>query len=450
MILNSNLLFIENELVFSTGFSFESLYRGIIGIVTILFIAYLFSSQKNKIAWKTIVLALISQLILGILILKVPFIQSLFEKAGAIFVKLIDFTREGTIFVFGDLLKPKTTSYIWAFEILPTVIFFSAITSILFYFGIIQKVVSFFARLYTKFLKISGSESLSVIGNIFLGQTEAPLLIKAYLPKMNKSEILLVMIGGMATVAGGVLAAYIAFLGGDDPAKQVEFAKHLLTASVMAAPGAILISKIILPQSEKINSDINISDYDAGSNILDAISNGTIEGIKLAVNIGAMVLVFIALIAMVNHLLFLTGDISGLNSIIETNTIYSTLSLEAIMGVIFSPLMWLIGVASADIVPMGQLLGIKLSVNEFIAYMQLADFKIVGAEVVLTYEKSLIMATYMLCGFANFSSIGIQIGGIGALAPNQRKNLAKFGIKALIGGALASLLSAAIAGMLIG
>jgi CNT family concentrative nucleoside transporter len=450
LILNYNLLFIENELVSSTGFSFESLYRGIIGIVTILFIAYLFSSQKNKIAWKTIVLALVSQLILGILILKVPFIQSLFEKAGAIFVKLIDFTREGTIFVFGDLLKPKTTSYIWAFEILPTVIFFSAITSILFYFGIIQKVVSFFARLYTKFLKISGSESLSVIGNIFLGQTEAPLLIKAYLPKMNKSEILLVMIGGMATVAGGVLAAYIAFLGGDDPAKQVEFAKHLLTASVMAAPGAILISKIILPQSEKINSDVNISDYDAGSNILDAISNGTIEGIKLAVNIGAMVLVFIALIAMVNHLLFLTGDISGLNSIIEANTIYSTLSLEAIMGVIFSPLMWLIGVASADIVPMGQLLGIKLSVNEFIAYMQLADFKIVGAEVVLTYEKSLIMATYMLCGFANFSSIGIQIGGIGALAPNQRKNLAKFGIKALIGGALASLLSAAIAGMLIG
>ncbi|MAR62441.1 MAG: Na+ dependent nucleoside transporter [Flavobacteriaceae bacterium] len=450
MILNSTLLFIENELVSSTGFSFESFYRGIIGIITVLFIAYLFSNQKNKIAWKTIALALVSQLILGILILKVPFIQSLFEKAGAVFVKLIDFTREGTIFVFGDLLKPKTTSYIWAFEILPTVIFFSAITSILFYFGIIQKVVSFFARLYTKFLKISGSESLSVIGNIFLGQTEAPLLIKAYLPKMNKSEILLVMIGGMATVAGGVLAAYIAFLGGDDPVKQVEFAKHLLTASVMAAPGAILISKIILPQSEKINSDVNISDYDAGSNLLDAISNGTIEGIKLAVNIGAMVLVFIALIAMVNHILFLTGDISGLNSIIEVNTIYSNLSLEAIMGIIFSPLMWLIGVASADIVPMGQLLGIKLSVNEFIAYMQLADFKAAGAEVVLNYEKSLIMATYMLCGFANFSSIGIQIGGIGALAPNQRKNLAKFGIKALIGGALASLLSAAIAGMLIG
>ena len=434
----------------SQGFTFEGFSRGLLGIITVLVIAYIFSNQKNKIAWKTVILALLSQLLIGILILKVPLIQSMFEKAGAVFVKLIDFTREGTIFVFGDLLKPKTTSYIWAFEILPTVIFFSAITSILFYFGIIQKVVSFFAKLYTKFLKISGSESLSVIGNIFLGQTESPLLIKAYLSKMNKSEVLLVMIGGMATVAGGVLAAYIAFLGGDDPEKQIEFAKHLLTASVMAAPGAILISKIIIPQTEKIDSDVNISDYDAGSNILDAISNGTIEGIKLAVNIGAMVLVFIALIAMVNHLLFLTGNISGLNSIIEANTIYSNLSLEAIMGIIFSPLMWLIGVASADIIPMGQLLGIKLSVNEFIAYMQLADFKLGGTEVVLNYEKSLIMATYMLCGFANFSSIGIQIGGIGALAPNQRKNLAKFGIKALIGGALASLLSAAIAGMLIG
>ena len=434
----------------SQGFTFESLSRGFLGIITVILIAYIISNKKNKIAWKTVILALLSQLLIGILILKVPFVQLIFEKAGAVFVKLIDFTREGTIFVFGDLLKPKTTSYIWAFEILPTVIFFSAITSILFYFGIIQKVVSFFAKLYTKFLKISGSESLSVIGNIFLGQTESPLLIKAYLSKMNKSEVLLVMIGGMATVAGGVLAAYIAFLGGDDPEKQIEFAKHLLTASVMAAPGAILISKIIIPQSEKINSDINISDYDAGSNILDAISNGTIEGIKLAVNIGAMILVFIALIAMVNHLLFLTGDISGLNSIIEANTIYSNLSLEAIMGIIFSPLMWLIGVASADIVPMGQLLGIKLSVNEFIAYMQLADFKAGVNEIVLSYEKSVIMATYMLCGFANFSSIGIQIGGIGALAPNQRKNLAKFGIKALIGGALASLLSAAIAGMLIG
>ena len=439
-----------SELIPSDGLTLNSFLRGLVGIISILFITYLISSNKKKIAWKTIFLALLAQLIIGFLILKVKFFQIIFEKAGSLFVKLIDFTREGTIFVFGDLLTPKTNSYIWAFEILPTVIFFSAITSLLFYFGIIQKVVSFFAKLYTKFLKISGSESLSVIGNIFLGQTEAPLLIKAYLPKMNKSEILLVMIGGMATVAGGVLAAYIAFLGGDDPIKKVEFAKHLLTASVMAAPGAILISKILFPQTEKINSDINISDYNAGSNILDAISNGTIEGIKLAVNIGAMVLVFIAFVAMFNYVLFEFGDLTGLNVIIESNSIYNSLSLEALMGIIFAPLMWLIGVATSDIMPMGQLLGIKLSINEFIAYMQLAELENPLSSVKLTYEKSVIMATYMLCGFANFSSIGIQIGGIGSLAPNQRKNLANFGIKALIGGALASLLSAAIAGMLIG
>ena len=445
-----SILSIISDLIPSTGFTVEGLFRGLIGVLTIIFLAYFMSSNKSKIAWKTILLALFSQLIIGVLILKVKFFQIIFEKAGALFVKLIDFTREGTIFVFGDLLTPKTNSYIWAFEILPTVIFFSSITSLLFYFGIIQKVVGFFAKIYTKFLNISGSESLSVIGNIFLGQTEAPLLIKAYLPKMNKSEILLVMVGGMATVAGGVLAAYIAFLGGDDPVKKIEFAKHLLTASVMAAPGAILISKILYPQVEKINSDINISDYNAGSNILDAISNGTIEGIKLAVNIGAMVLVFIAFVAMFNYVLFQFGDFTGINSIIDANTIYENLSLEALMGIIFSPIMWLIGVASADIMPMGQLLGIKLSINEFIAYMQLAELENPISSVKLSYEKSVIMATYMLCGFANFSSIGIQIGGIGSLAPNQRKNLANFGIKALIGGALASLLSAAIAGMLIG
>ena len=310
--------------------------------------------------------------------------------------------------------------------------------------------VKFFAKLYTRFLKISGSESLSVIGNIFLGQTEAPLMIKAYLPKMNKSEILLVMVGGMATVAGGVLAAYIAFLGGDDPVKQVEFAKHLLTASVMAAPGAILISKILYPQTEKIESDVKVSDYNAGSNILDAISNGTIEGIKLAVNIGAMVLVFIAFIALINYLFLSFGEVTGINALLKENTIYDSLSLEAIMGFVFAPLMWLIGIASVDIMPMGQLLGIKLSINEFIAYMQLADFQSSSSLVNLKYQKSVIMATYMLCGFANFSSIGIQIGGIGSLAPNQRKTLSEFGIKALIGGALASLLSATIAGMLIG
>ena len=299
-------------------------------------------------------------------------------------------------------------------------------------------------------LKISGAESLSVAGNIFLGQTEAPLLIKAYLEKMNKSEMLLVMIGGMATVAGAVLAAYIGFLGGDDPALRLVFAKHLLAASVMAAPGAIVISKILYPQTEEINTDVKVSSEKIGSNILDAIANGTTEGLKLAVNVGAMLLVFVAFIAMFNGILGWIGDVTTVNDWMASNTSYPSLSLEAILGTVFAPLMWLIGVASKDMMMMGQLLGIKLAASEFVGYIQLAELKNINNIMHLNYEKSIIMATYMLCGFANFASIGIQIGGIGSLAPGQRKTLSKFGMKALIGGSIASLISATIAGMIIG
>ena len=293
-------------------------------------------------------------------------------------------------------------------------------------------------------------ESLSVAGNIFLGQTEAPLLIKAYLEKMNKSEMLLVMIGGMATVAGAVLAAYIGFLGGGDKALELVFAKHLLAASVMAAPGAIVVSKILYPQTEKVNSDVTVSQEKIGSNILDAIANGTTEGLRLAVNVGAMLLVFVAVIAMLNGMLGWVGDVTTLNSIIAENSAYKALSLEFILGSIFAPLMWLIGVPTADISMMGQLLGIKLAASEFVGYIQLAELKNVANATHLTFNKSVIMATYMLCGFANFASIGIQIGGIGSLAPGQRKTLSEFGMKALIGGSIASLMSATIAGMIIG
>ena len=299
-------------------------------------------------------------------------------------------------------------------------------------------------------LKISGAESLSVAGNIFLGQTEAPLLIKAYLEKMNKSEMLLVMIGGMATVAGAVLAAYIGFLGGDDPVLRLHFAKHLLAASVMAAPGAIVISKILYPQTEKINTDVKVSSEKIGSNILDAIANGTTEGLNLAMNVGAMLLVFVAFIAMINGILGWVGDVTSLNSWMAENTAYGSFSLEAILGYVFAPLMWLIGVAKEDMALMGQLLGIKLAASEFVGYIQLAELKNIASATHLTYNKSIIMATYMLCGFANFASIGIQIGGIGSLAPGQRKVLSEFGMKALIGGTIASLMSATIAGMIIG
>ena len=320
----------------------------------------------------------------------------------------------------------------------------------LFYLGIIQKVVKAFGWLLSKLLKISGAESLSVAGNIFLGQTEAPLLIKAYLERMNKSEMLLVMIGGMATVAGAVLAAYIGFLGGDDPVLRLVFAKHLLAASVMAAPGAIVISKILYPQTEAINTDVTVSSEKIGSNILDAIANGTTEGLRLAVNVGAMLLVFVAFIAMLNWVIGGIGEMTNINEWMVANTSYPELSLEAILGTVFAPLMWLIGVDQADMMMMGQLLGIKLAASEFVGYIQLAELKNTASAVHLTYEKSIIMATYMLCGFANFASIGIQIGGIGSLAPGQRKTLSKFGMKALIGGTIASLISATIAGMIIG
>jgi CNT family concentrative nucleoside transporter len=275
-------------------------------------------------------------------------------------------------------------------------------------------------------------------------------MIKAYLEKMTKSEILLVMIGGMATVAGGVLAAYIGFLGGEDEAMRVFYAKHLLAASVMAAPGAIVISKMLYPQTEAIDTEIKVTQENIGSNILDAIANGTTEGLKLAVNVGAMLLVFIAFIAMINYGLLKIGSIGGLNVIIADSTPYQNLSLEFILGYAFAPLMWLIGVAKEDMALMGQLLGIKLAASEFVGYIQLADLKDATNLTHLKYEKSVIMATYMLCGFANFASIGIQIGGIGSLAPGQRKTLSEFGIRALIGGTVASLLSATIAGMIIG
>ena len=441
---------LQNEIILSQGFSLESIFRGIIGMISLVFIAYLFSSNKKAINWKTTFLGLTSQLILAVLILRVEFVQSIFEFFGKIFVKTLDFTMEGSKFLLGDMVNVESFGYVFLFQVLPTIIFFSALTSVLFYLGIIQKVVKILALSLSKLLNISGAESLSVAGNIFLGQTEAPLMIKAYLEKMNKSEILLVMIGGMATVAGGVLAAYIGFLGGEDEVLKLYYAKHLLTASVMAAPGAIVISKILFPQVETINKDVSVSQDKIGSNLLDAIANGTTEGLKLAANVGAMLLVFIAFIAMINFGFEKIGAITNINDWINNNTTYNFLSIEFILGYTLSPIMWIIGVAKEDMALMGQLLGIKLAASEFIGYMQLAELKDISNVIHLQYEKSILMATYMLCGFANFASIGIQIGGIGSLAPNQRTNLSKFGMIAVLGGTLASLLSATIAGMIIG
>lgn len=446
-----NAIELTTKIVPSQGFSFNSLWRGVLGMFSLIIIAFLFSSNKKAIDWKKVGIGLSIQLLIAVGVLKVAFIQRVFEFIGSIFIEILEYTKAGSEFLFSGMVGDVNTfGYIFAFQVLPTIIFFSALTSLLFYLGIIQKVVKLLALALSKVLGISGMESLSVAGNIFLGQTEAPLLIKAYLDKMNKSEMLLVMIGGMATVAGAVLAAYIGFLGGGDKTLELIFAKHLLAASVMAAPGAIVISKILYPQTEKVNTDVRVSQEKIGSNILDAIANGTTEGLRLAVNVGAMLLVFVAVIAMLNGLLGWVGEITTLNTIIAGNSAYETLSLEFILGSIFAPLMWLIGVPVQDISMMGQLLGIKLAASEFVGYIQLAELKNVANATHLTFNKSIIMATYMLCGFANFASIGIQIGGIGSLAPGQRKVLSEFGMKALIGGTIASLMSATIAGMIIG
>jgi CNT family concentrative nucleoside transporter len=441
----------EDTIIASGNFTFASLWRGVLGMFSLILIAFLFSANRKAISWKRVAIGLSLQLVIAIGVLKVSFIQKAFELVGKLFIEILEYTKAGSSFLFAGLISDMDSfGYIFAFQVLPTIIFFSALTSLLFYLGIIQWMVKMLAIGLSKFLGISGMESLSVAGNIFLGQTEAPLLIKAYLEKMNKSEMLLVMIGGMATVAGAVLAAYIGFLGGGDKELELVFAKHLLAASVMAAPGAIVVSKILYPQTEEVNTDVTVSQEKIGSNILDAIANGTTEGLRLAVNVGAMLLVFVAVIAMLNGGLDLIGNITSLNDLIAANTAYDKLSIEFILGYAFAPLMWLIGVPTADMTLMGQLLGIKLAASEFVGYIQLAELKNVANATHLAYNKSIIMATYMLCGFANFASIGIQIGGIGSLAPGQRKTLSEFGMKALIGGTIASLMSATIAGMIIG
>lgn len=431
-------------------FHLINLLRGLLGILVILFIAYLFSENRKAISWKVVGIGLLLQILLAIGILQVPFIKIFFEYGGKAFVKILDFTHAGSEFLFRSLEtqvieQPLRT---FAFTILPTIIFFSALTSVLFYFGIIQKVVWGLAWVMTKLMKLSGAESLSVAGNIFLGQTESPLMIKAYLEKMNRSEMLLVMSGGMATMAGGVLALYINFLGGDDPVQKLEFARHLLAASVMAAPGVVVISKILVPQTQKIDKEVKISQEKIGKNVLDSINNGTYEGLKLAVNVAAMLLVFLAFIAMANYLFGKIGNWTSLNDWVVkiTSGRYEELSLQFMLGYILSPLMWLIGVPGQDISLVGSLLGEKIIMTELVGYISLANLKSAG---VFEDPKSIIMATYILCGFANFASVGIQIGGIGALAPGKRVLLAEFGMKSLIAGTLASLLSATIVGIIL-
>ena len=433
------------------GLTFNSVWRGLVGILTCIFIAFMFSTNRKAINWSLVAKGLLIQLVFAILVLKVPFVSAGFEVVGKGFTKIIDFTQAGTSFLFSSFITGNVESSLQNFviKVLPTIVFFAALMSLLYYWGLLQRIVYGFAYIMKKAMKLSGAESLAAAGNIFLGQTESPLLIRPYLESMTKSELMCLMCGGMATIAGGVLAAYIGFLGGEDPALQLFYAKHLLAASVMSAPAAIVAAKILVPETEKINEDMSISSERIGTNALEAIANGTTDGIRLAVNVAGMLLVFVALIDMLNYALEdVIGVYTGLNERIAALGVggYETLSLQFILGLVFAPLSWLLGVPQEDVILVGQLLGEKTILNEFVAYVSLGDMKSSG---LFFSEKSVIMSTYILCGFANFASIGIQIGGIGALVPSRKGVLASLGIRALIGGTLASLFTAVLVGMIL-
>lgn len=433
----------------ASSFSIMSILRGLLGIGALLAFAFILSSDRKRINWRLVGIGMAMQIVLALLVLKVPFVKSIFDVISKGFVSVLNFTKDGSAFLFGDLINVDANGFIFAFQILPTIVFFAALTSALYYLGIIQWIVFAFAWLMSKTMHLSGAESLAAAGNIFLGQTESPLLVRPYLEKMTKSEIMCLMTGGMATIAGGVLGAYVGYLGGDSIQEQQIFASHLLAASIMSAPAAIVAAKMLVPESqpELIDRELNISKEKIGSNILDAISTGTRDGLKLAVNVGVMLLVFTAFMYMFNAFSFQIGTWLGLNeSIIAfTDGRFEGLSLQFVLGMLFSPIAWLLGVDWQDAVLVGQLLGEKTILNEFFAYASLGKLK--AAEMFIN-QKSIIIATYALCGFANFASIGIQIGGIGALAANQQSTLAKLGIKALIGGTIACFLTATIAGML--
>ena len=442
---DGSLYIYSKELFVSKEFTFMSILRGAIGILFFLFLGWIFSVDRKNINWSLVGKGIGLQLIIAILVLKFPLVEALFDAISYGFVQLIGFTDYGFTFLFKTIStgEVETPLMNFAFKILPTIIFFSALVSLFYYWGVIQKIVYAFAWIMKKFMKLSGAESLAAAGNVFLGQTEAPLLVKPYLLKMTKSEMMCLMTGGMATIAGGVLAAYVGFLGGDDPQQQAFFAKHLLTASLISAPAAIVAAKILVPETEKINEDLSISKEKIGTNALEAIANGTSDGLKLAINVGAMLLVFIAIMALCNGILSQVGNWTNLNELISENTPYSKLSFECILGYLGRPLVWIMGVSWEDSIYVGELLGIKTVLNEFVAYPRLGEMKATG----LISERSVIMSTYLLCGFANFASIGIQIGGIGALIPSRKGLLSKLGVRALIGGTIACILTSTVIGM---
>ncbi len=428
--------------------------RGLLGMLVLLGVAYAFSSNRKMINWKLVGIGILLQMVFGVLITQVPFVAKIFQSVSEGFVKFLSFSNDGAKFLFRDLADVPKSGFIFAFQVLPTVIFFSAVTTGLYYLGILQKLSYGIAWLMAKTMGLSGAESLSAAGNIFLGQTEAPLLVRPFIAKMTTSELMCLMTGGMATIAGAVLGSYVAFLGGDDPAKQAEVAARLLSASIMNAPAGIVFAKMLIPETkpELIDSELKVNKETLGANVIDALAIGAGDGLKLALNIGAMLLAFIAVIALLNYMLevaggWAIGDWNSLNTIItqSTNGIFTKLSMEYLFGQVFRLAAFVIGVEWADTLQVGSLLGQKTVINEFVAYVSLADMQANG----VISPKSITIATFALCGFSNFSSIAIQIGGIGAMAPNQQANLSRLGLKALLAATLACMMTATIAGALL-
>lgn len=432
--------------------------RGIIGILFIVGVAYLFSSRKKSIDWKLVISGMVLQIIIAIAVLRVGIVRQFFDTVGSGFVTFLGFSAQGAQFLFGDLAQNSdvvsnakhSLGFVFAFQALPTVVFFSAITAGLYYLGILQKIVFAFAWIMSRSMRLSGAESLSAAGNIFLGQTEAPLLVRPFIARMTTSELFCLMTGGMATIAGSVMGAYIAFLGGNDKQELVRFATYLLCASIMNAPAAIVMSKIFQPETEpeKIDTTLKVNRESIGVNIIDAVSSGAAVGLKLALNVGAMLLAFVAIIYALNWILVDgIGSWTGLNDWVKASTAgtFDGFSLQYIFGQVFRVFAFIMGVDWSQSLQVGSLLGQKMVINEFVAYSSLAEAKGLG----LLSDKSIIISTYALCGFANFSSIAIQIGGIGGMAPERQADLSRLGLRVLVAATLATMMSGTIAGALV-
>ena len=422
-----------------------SILFGLFGLSVLLFIAWLFSNNRGAVDWRLVATGITLQVGFAALVLLVPGGKDVFDALGQGFVKILSFVGEGSRFIFGDLMDTSKFGFIFAFQVLPTIIFFAALMGVLYHLGVMQFIVRIMALAITKVMKVSGAETTSVCASVFIGQTEAPLTVRPYISRMTESELITMMIGGMAHIAGGVLAAYVGMLGGEDPAQQLYYAKHLLAASIMAAPATLVIAKLLIPETGNplTRGTVKMEIEKTTSNVIDAAAAGAADGLRLALNIGAMLLAFIALIALLNWPLTWVGEVTGLAQWLGRPTDMATL-----LGYLLAPIAWVIGVPWQDATTVGGLIGQKIVLNEFVAYLQLADIVNGNVEGVVLSEKGKLIATYALCGFANFSSIAIQIGGIGGLAPERRQDLAKFGLRAVLGGTLATLMTATIAGVL--